>query len=620
MNNLINRPNLNKHTVTMMTLFKLFTTILAIQGVAGVEIHTLPLAATSEPVSNAVSDAVANTVSDLTTTVAESFPGTGRVLGTGSVPETTSAIRDARLRHYSSTSNDGSDTTVTTTNLVTEAANMMQNSADEAVKIATNTLNTCTRSGRGCENGIAVARQTAEQTASRLQNGADWLHSVSENMPSPETIGLVSTAISVHNAVSQGQLEADDICYDDEGISAMLPVVSRSVGTLATGGVSGIAFSTCTTATAPFLGPLSLAAGVGCSYYTQRFGTTAVSGITDHVHGRRRAMNHQDEVREVLRSIVKPSDELFAWQRKSISEAAGKGLLSLSKAKEFWSQMTSEFINARIADLPGDLQAQGRAFVESHKNGEGDNRFMPTPTQVSSLKSRILSRWCLPVNWEEWLELWGTGNVLYHGYEDAVVNDQEKRAEHVVKILKKNFGVDKEVTIVMMDGHLRQWGAILKQMKDEGFNLENVRLRIVDIVDSVNQWHELFLPKSYATIVHSTPEKGGIYAEEVPVNGVLYMNFCGLGRTNEILKTRLKYLKRNGVLKRTIVSMSSRGGQNPETFDWLKKMEGSKEVCKRGKKGMGFHTFAFDVEDPQSAGKKRKVEDISLNTLFLKDL
>ena len=110
---------------------------------------------------------------------------------------------------------------------------MVQNSADEAVKIATNTLNTCTRSGRGCENGIAVARQTAEQTASRLQNGADWLHSVSENMPSPETIGLVSTAISVHNAVSQGQLEADDICYDDEGISAMLPVVSRSL-TLAT--------------------------------------------------------------------------------------------------------------------------------------------------------------------------------------------------------------------------------------------------------------------------------------------------------------------------------------------------------------------------------------------------
>ena len=161
----------------------------------------------------------------------------------------------------------------------------------------------------------------------------------------------------------------------------------------------------------------------------------------------------------------------------------------------------------------------------------------------------------------------------------------------------------------MMDGHLRQWGAILRQMKNEGFILENVRLRIVDIVDSVNQWHELFLPKSYATVVHGTPEQGGIYAEEVPEKGVLYMNFCGLGRTNARLEARLEYLKKKGVLTRTIVSMSSRGGQNPETYGRLKKMEGAEEVCKRGKKGMGFHTFAFDSEDDGLSGKKRKAEE-----------
>jgi len=601
-----------------MTWYHIILIILAIQGVAGVKIHTLPSATTSNTVSNAVSEAMASTMNSAIQLPAESFPGTGHRLGTFILPETVTEVRSARLQHFES--NQESGTTVTATNLVTEAANLVQNSADGAARIATNTLNTCTRSGRGCENGIATARRAAEEAAGRLQNGADWLQSVSDNMPSPETLGLVSTAISVHHAVTQGRQEADDICYDDEGISAMLPIVSRSVGTLATGGASGVAFGTCTSATAPFIGPLSLVAGFGCSYYTQSYGIAAVSGITDRVHGRRRAMNHQKEVRRILRTIVKPSDKLFEWQKAAIVEAATKGLLNLGDAGKFWIVMTREFVDRMIMKLPGDLQAQGRAFVESHRNGEGDNRFMPTPTQVSSLQSQILSKWCLPVNWEEWLELWGTDNVLYHGYENAVIKDQQKRATHVVDILK-NYNFDEEVTVVMMDGHLRQWGAILRQMKNEGFNLENVRLRIVDIVDSVNQWHELFLPKSYATVVHGTLEQGGIYAEEVPEKGVLYMNFCGLGRTNARLEARLEYLKNKGVLTRTIVSMSSRGGQNPKTYDWLKKeIGGAKEVCKRGKKGMGFHTFAFDSEDDgvhtdwRRAGKKRKAEAAFGNT------
>lgn len=119
-----------------------------------------------------------------------------------------------------------------------------------------------------------------------------------------------------------------------------------------------------------------------------------------------------------------------------------------------------------------------------------------------------------------------------------------------------------------------------------------MHLKLIDIDDAGNDWHELFFPSSYTTVVRSTPDKGGIYKEDVPEKGILYMNFCGLGGTNAILESRLKEFEDSGVLSRTMVSISSRGGANPATYDFLTRL--GTEVCSRGKWNMGFHTFTFE--------------------------
>ena len=151
--------------------------------------------------------------------------------------------------------------------------------------------------------------------------------------------------------------------------------------------------------------------------------------------------------------------------------------------------------------------------------------------------------------------------------------------------------IGERFTITMMDGHGRQWLATLLELQSRGYDLEKVHLRIVDIDDAVNDWHELFFPSSYTTVIRSTPDEGGIYKEDVPEKGILYMNFCGLGGTNAILESRIKEFQEAGVLSKTIVSISSRGGDNPDTYDFLTGL--GTEVCSRGSKGMGFHTFTF---------------------------
>ena len=239
--------------------------------------------------------------------------------------------------------------------------------------------------------------------------------------------------------------------------------------------------------------------------------------------------------------------------------------------------------------LPNDARGKIKSMLYRKKKKD-KKKFMPSYTEVNFLK-KVLSTFDISAKtWEEWLSLWD--GILYTGFSTDIIRDQKTRAEKLVDIIDKQNIRGEDVAITMMDGHGRQWISILIEFKKRGYDLKKVYLRLVDIDDAVNEWHELFFPPLLTEVIRSTPCEGGIYNELVPANGILYMNFCGLNGTNQKLLNRLTILKERGMLSRTMVSFSSRGGNNPRTYNFIKEI--GNEVCSRGHRGMGFHTFAFD--------------------------
>lgn len=548
------------------------------------------------------------------------FSGPGHVLGGTNIPSgDLDALRARRLASLSQggqseESVDATVSTVTTvSNMLGDVSKNLQKNADQAYKVAKNAPSYCTRNGNQCINGVNIVRQSAEETARQAQNNANLANTVSknfnaisDNIPvSGATIAkgaaTVAAGVSVYSSAKEGKKVYDDTCFDEDGIRSLAPVAGAVSGNLVTSSMSGAAFGQCFSTTAgvtAYLGPWaivpSMVAGVACSAGTNYVGSQLTETVTDAMHGRKRAYLHQNEVRQVfedLMNIGAPDDDLRAWSNRVISLAVDNKLATLKDAKNFWSKLPDGFVSMMLQDVPEGEREKAKAYVEYNRRQEGDNKFMPSSTQVSYLKNHILSKWCLPSDWYEWIEVWGR-DILYTGFKDEVIKDQRTRATNIVDMIDDQRLGDQDFTITMMDGHGRQWLATLLELKNRNYNLKKVHLRIVDIDDAVNDWHELFFPSSYTTVVRSTPEEGGIYKEDVPERGILYMNFCGLGGTNDILKTRLKEFKASGVLSKTLVSISSRGGPNPATYDFLKGL--GTEVCSRGKKNMGFHTFRFE--------------------------
>ena len=308
------------------------------------------------------------------------------------------------------------------------------------------------------------------------------------------------------------------------------------------------------------------------------------------------ALHHKLPVLKIFRTLLNIGgvldQELLDWINSVVGIAYDNRILRLknASAQNFWPSLPQVFVDEMLNFTSCRDQAEAYvSFMRDEKRN--NNRFMPTNAQVDYLEKHIVSQWCLPSNWEEWIELWNTNDILYSGLKKAVQRDQQSRAKNIADMLDSQNLQGQKFTITMMDGHGRQWMTILLELQRRKYDLSLVHLRIVDINDAVNRWHKIFFPRSCATIVCSTPDEGGIYVENVPKNGILYMNFCGLGGKNSELKTRLNEFKRTGDLSRTIVSFSSRGGVNPSTYDFLKSL--GKEVCCRGTKGMGFHTFSF---------------------------
>ena len=530
-----------------------------------------------------------------------SFSGPGHVLGGTQLPP--SAIAEARVVHF-----EGRESLVSQG--LTHLANAASRNVDRAASALDTTLGHCLRSGSGCTGSMQalvhdaakVALESAKNTATNVDTIATMTEKISGN--------LLVVAVGTYTSVTAGQKEAEDICID-EGIGAYASVAAATGGQLAVHATSGSAFASCLTGTAtsvtasaaPLIGPYApiagtvsgIIAGIGCSLGTSHIGNQITQSVVNDVHGRRRAYLHQTEVRRVFKDLMNigsPDDELRSWYNQAITAAQARGLLDLKNAGMFWSVMPDEFISDMLDFATDDIRDQAEAYVDYAKTRDGDNKFMPSSAQVSYLKKHILSKWCLPSNWVEWIDIWKTGSALYTGFKSAVKTDQKKRAVAIADMLDAQNLIGERFTVTMMDGHGRQWLATLLELQSRGYDLEKVHLRIVDIDDAVNEWHKLFFPSSYTTVVRSTPDKGGIYKEDVPEKGILYMNFCGLGGTNAILESRLKEFKASGVLSRTMVSISSRGGANPATYDFLTGL--GTEVSSRGKRNMGFHTFTFE--------------------------
>ena len=528
------------------------------------------------------------------------FSGTGHVLGGTTLPP--EAIAEARVARFG-----GGESLVSQgLSRITDVASHNVHTAQVTMDA---TLGHCLRSGSGCTGSLqALAHDAAEVALDSAKNTATNVDSV-VTMTNMIPGNMIGVAVGAYTSVKTGQKEAEDIC-DDEGIGAYAPIAAATGGQFAVHAVSGSAFASCLTGTttsvtssaAPLLGPYApvvgtvsgVIAGIGCSLSTSHIGNQITQSIVNDVHGRRRAYLHQTEVRRVFKDLMNigsPDDELRMWFNQAITAANSRGLLDLKNAGVFWSAMPDEFISDMLDFATDDIRDQAEAYVDYAKTREGDNKFMPSSAQVSYLKKHILSKWCLPSNWDEWIDLWKTGSALYTGFKSAVKTDQKKRAVAIADMLDAQNLIGERFTVTMMDGHGRQWLATLLELQSRGYDLEKVHLRIVDIDDAVNDWHELFFPSSYTTVIRSTPDEGGIYKEDVPEKGILYMNFCGLGGTNAILESRIKEFQEAGVLSKTIVSISSRGGDNPDTYDFLTGL--GTEVCSRGSKGMGFHTFTF---------------------------
>lgn len=465
--------------------------------------------------------------------------------------------------------------------------------AQPNVYTLTDTLNTFRRAASETMTSAAERFPGEGVRLGRAVSSPTSFPSISDNIP------LLSAAIGLHSSITAAIDESDDICYDEEGIKSLAPVITKLTGRLGTYAAAGVAGTGCAGIATPLTPVGMTAAGIACSFGTAAAGGKIVDLVTDKAHGRRRAVRHKHEVRMILKEIMQigkiDDDSLHEWRAQAMNAAASMRLYDVKEAKRFWTVLSDnnpEFINnmLELADSYG-VRQQAEAHIEYATKHEGYNMFMPSSVQVDNLKSRILSNWCLPSNWYEWIELW-QDDILYTGFDRAIRRDQKNRAKAIVSKLTSLGLKGKEVTITMMDGHGRQWLAILIELREQGFDLNMIRLRIVDIVDSVNDWHDLFFPKGMTTVVRSTIEQGGIFLEEAPKNGVLYMNFCGLKGTNKILEDRITALKEAGTLSRTFVSISSRGGGNPETYDHLKKI--GNLVSNRGAKGIGFHTFSFD--------------------------
>lgn len=580
-------------TTVCVLVFFLLATVTLTSAVGNIQ--TLANIANTAP-QEAVSSSVASSSS---TTTSNIFQGTGIVIGGLAVPNTAEAIRKARLEHF-----EGSEhhTGSILAQGAQELVHIAQNNVQKSKQVFDSTLGACLRSGAGCTGSVQHAARSAAaaSTAAAQQNlaRADGFAHVVEHIGSSNVIGLAMNAYSTVNA---GLKEADDICTDD-GIISVEPVITRSVGTLLNGVTSVSAFKACAIPAAAF-GPISsIGAGIVCSSVSSYFGNQVVSSVTERVHGRRRALNHKEEVHKLFHTLMKigtdSAVEFIEWKNTLIRDASTKGYLK-DTAKNFkglWDSLPEDFKKSWTdREQYKDIREQILANIEyGLKNTKHNNPFQPSSAQVSFLNNHILSKWCLPSNWDEWIEMWHHNDILYTGYELDVIGDQQKRAVEMANILAK-LDLSHEITVTMMDGHGRQWLAALKEFKKRNFDLNKVKLRIVDINDDVNDWHEIFFPKGYTTVVRSTVADGGIYKEDVPTNGLLYMNFCGLDGTNDVLENRLNVLQENGVLRKTMVSLSSRGGKNPKTFDFLKSI--GHEVCSRGSKKMGFHTFAFDKRE-----------------------
>lgn len=494
--------------------------------------------------------------------------------------------------------------------LITQAAHGLATSAQnnvETAQAAVNSIQTiCMRSGRGCAGSVeAIAHKAASTTLESAKQTSQMADTVVSGTEALDSVPLVSLAIGAYSTISAGKQEADDICPDD-GLTSYAPVVTRMGGTALGHVAAGSAFAKCAAPASIASTPAGgFIAGIICATAANYIGDQITTVATDTVRQRQRWINHQTQIRshfETLMAFGKIDGELLQWQNDAIraQQTYNEFTLELRGGRPgqlkypFWIQASEKapsFVTNWLdrARARG-IHAEASALIDGILSDDHDgNSFKPSSPQVAYFLKEITAKWCLPADWKEWVELWDHNDILYTGFKPAVITDQKKRAKTMVDIAdsQKLKGSGK-FTVTMMDGHGRQWLAALKEFRARGYDINNIILRIVDIDPSVNAWHTAFFPSSGTEVVDQS-----IYLENVPGRGMLYLNFCGLCGSNDELTNRLANFELRGELSKVMVSMSSRAGKNPDTYYHLKGMAGVKEVCKRGKVGLGFHTFAW---------------------------
>lgn len=157
----------------------------------------------------------------------------------------------------------------------------------------------------------------------------------------------------------------------------------------------------------------------------------------------------------------------------------------------------------------------------------------------------------------QWLDLMADGNMLFNFIKDNTKYDQIIRANAIVdELITSSY-----TTVTLMDGHGRMVFNILKELCTRGYDINKYTFKLYDLDSNIVDWHHAFLPKSVESIwddILCSSSNKLKHIDELP--GIVYFNFCGIGKSIDALKNMLFKLTTNS--KVVFLSWSSRGSQS----------------------------------------------------------
>lgn len=155
----------------------------------------------------------------------------------------------------------------------------------------------------------------------------------------------------------------------------------------------------------------------------------------------------------------------------------------------------------------------------------------------------------------EWLEVIGTGSILFDIVSPEAIADIVTRAKAIVNALD----YFDETHVTLLDGHGRVVYQILAELHARGLNVNDYTFTLYDLDADVDAWHKIFMPKSVKSICDDMLCSGRDRLRSPDqLAGVVYLNFCGIGncvhQTEDMIRALVSKQSRP-----VLVSYSTRG-------------------------------------------------------------